>query len=629
MKQEDIPALTGLRFLAALSVVLSHGRSMISVPGSDDIAYWIGTAAGFGMTLFFVLSGFVIHYNYRDAVKRDFPVGLAQFFWARFSRLYPLLLFVILIDVFLGLAATSLIKGDLNTFEGSLRALPWYLSMTHSWFYATDGARSLVYQLGNVTPVAWSISTEWFFYIAFPLVCLVIAPLRRPLVIIVAAIFICAVWAVMATEISSRISEIDAWALIRFGDIATTNAGYQDAFFRWLINFSPYLRIGEFLVGCLMAQLYVTMRDRKITSREFWLGRILQAIGLVGIIVLMYLMYLPSGGPAWLRPLASNIGLAPFVALLIFSVARYPTGLVRLLSAYPMIALGDASYSIYLLHPLFYQAFSSTLPIPDLASLANPTTFVIFVVARYVIVVGVILIVAMGTYRVIEVPCRQWLRGLWNKPEPRLRTAATIASSPIALAFGLILLGPPSTVEAMGPGIRVVSASYGQNCGAKFGNASSAVKKACNGRERCDYTVDVKVLGDSVPGCGKAFAAEFVCSPSSTVFRLEIPGEAGLGSQLVLECNPGIRVVSATYGPNCGAKLGNATAALSAACNGKRHCEYAVSVDVLGDPANGCAKSFVSDHECAPDLTRYSQQLEPEAGLGKTLSLSCAEQAGP
>jgi hypothetical protein len=47
------------------------------------------------MTLFFVLSGFVIHYNYAASIERDGARGIANFFVARFARLYPLYIVVI------------------------------------------------------------------------------------------------------------------------------------------------------------------------------------------------------------------------------------------------------------------------------------------------------------------------------------------------------------------------------------------------------------------------------------------------------------------------------------------------------------------------------------------------------
>src|ERR1700689_4773194 len=66
VRDGDIPALTGLRFLAAISVAIAHGSTLILKFEPRDVASdWLPMASAFGMTLFFVLSGFVIHYHYR------------------------------------------------------------------------------------------------------------------------------------------------------------------------------------------------------------------------------------------------------------------------------------------------------------------------------------------------------------------------------------------------------------------------------------------------------------------------------------------------------------------------------------------------------------------------------------
>ncbi len=66
MGREEVPALTGLRFVAAFSVLIAHGVSTILATHETPLGavYWLRQASGFGMTLFFVLSCFVIHYNY-------------------------------------------------------------------------------------------------------------------------------------------------------------------------------------------------------------------------------------------------------------------------------------------------------------------------------------------------------------------------------------------------------------------------------------------------------------------------------------------------------------------------------------------------------------------------------------
>jgi peptidoglycan/LPS O-acetylase OafA/YrhL len=125
-RQGDIPSLTGLRGVAACSVLLAHAIDTAFVyepmvlPITGRIAY-------FGMSLFFVLSGFVIHYNYSDLFNSEpLKTALSRFFLARFARLYPLYA----VGIFLTLPMIP------------VPYAPWivisYLTMTQSWLNA-DG----------------------------------------------------------------------------------------------------------------------------------------------------------------------------------------------------------------------------------------------------------------------------------------------------------------------------------------------------------------------------------------------------------------------------------------------------------------------------------------------------------
>src|ERR1700689_844937 len=96
----DIPALTGLRFIAALSVVLAHSSyQILKFEPPDTVSSWMARLGPFGMTLFFVLSGFVIHYNYRHLVAAREWMDFGAFLWARFARLYPLFLLILTFDI--------------------------------------------------------------------------------------------------------------------------------------------------------------------------------------------------------------------------------------------------------------------------------------------------------------------------------------------------------------------------------------------------------------------------------------------------------------------------------------------------------------------------------------------------
>jgi hypothetical protein len=85
-----------------------------------------------------------------------------------------------------------------------------------------------------------------------------------------------------------------------------------------------------------------------------------------------------------------------------------------------------------------------------------------------------------------------------------------------------------------------------------------------------------------------------------------------------------ITVVSGTYGANCRAPTGNKTSFLAKACNGKTTCSYKVEVTILGDPAYGCAKTYVAQWRCGSSTALHSASAPAEAGYGSVVTLTCA-----
>jgi hypothetical protein len=115
-----------------------------------------------------------------------------------------------------------------------------------------------------------------------------------------------------------------------------------------------------------------------------------------------------------------------------------------------------------------------------------------------------------------------------------------------ALGVGLLFFGvsahshdiPNSTRKISPPPsrINVVAGSYGQNCGALYGNATVHLASKCNDRETCDYTIDYKVIGDPAIGCKKDYLAEWKCGEATTIHSASASGESGLGTKIVLSC---------------------------------------------------------------------------------------------
>lgn len=86
-------------------------------------------------------------------------------------------------------------------------------------------------------------------------------------------------------------------------------------------------------------------------------------------------------------------------------------------------------------------------------------------------------------------------------------------------------------------GVSVESATYGGNCGVAKGNVTTHIAEQCNGKSRCQYTVDHKVIGDPAFGCAKTYVVRYRCGNNPQVFEKSLDAEAGWGDKSVLlEC---------------------------------------------------------------------------------------------
>lgn len=115
----QIPCLTSLRFIAAMCVFMCHLSIFLNL--SNIPAALI--LSSFGMTIFFVLSGFVIHWNYHDKLKNENNYNQFNYIIARIARIYPLYI----LFLFLNIANTA----DISSF---ISYFPYYFTLTQSWF---------------------------------------------------------------------------------------------------------------------------------------------------------------------------------------------------------------------------------------------------------------------------------------------------------------------------------------------------------------------------------------------------------------------------------------------------------------------------------------------------------------
>jgi peptidoglycan/LPS O-acetylase OafA/YrhL len=411
-RRPDVPALTGLRFLAAFSVLLAHGlaATVTNNEPPQGAVLWLMQASGFGMTLFFVLSGFVIHYNYAGLVTDGRLRGIAAFFWARFARLYPLFLLMMLVYVLVSQRHVAYWTGRPEKINAIFQALPYFLLSIQSWIYKVIDGGALIDAIRGGSPPTWSISTEWFFYFAYPFIAWLILRARAPAIILLVAGLWCVLWTAFSTGLYDRTPQMDAWAVGRFGPIAGVQ-NQEDSFVRWLLYVSPYLRIGEFVLGAIAAQLYIALQRRDVTRREKAFGGALFWVAALSVLLVTYLEYSPDVPITIFRKMNMNFALAPSVALLVFCAARHQSAASRLLTSRPAIVLGEASYSIYLVH--------SIVLISAVKLTGNVVHGTAYNVLKLIVLMAIVVAISLLLYAFYEAPARQWLRRRGSKrPAP-------------------------------------------------------------------------------------------------------------------------------------------------------------------------------------------------------------------
>jgi peptidoglycan/LPS O-acetylase OafA/YrhL len=390
----EIAALTGARFVAALMVLIGHQQVLVRISDTDWFSRVLGPLAGQAMTLFFVLSGFVMWINYARPFQTE-PLGNAlwRFAVARFARLYPLY------------ACCALVAVATTPWE-ALSPVPaqaaLFVTLMQGWIPGNDAA-PLMFYLYKLAP-AWSVSAEWLFYILFPVFVWLIARLRTDRAHIG---LVLAVWAMNALAIALVTIHRDAIV----SSIAP--AMPPKVAEMWLVYYSPYFHLGEFVSGCLAGALYDRMRGTPVGDFE----RRVLAFGSVAALVIYCCVFasvdvrdeLVAAG-AW-QNAVRRTGAMPLIAFLLFVAARDQEGwLSRTLSGRLMVQGGEVSYSIYMLQALTGIVFVQT-PRQSL----TPALAIGYAVLLVVAIVGTI-ILAHGTYSVIERPARRWLREKLGTP---------------------------------------------------------------------------------------------------------------------------------------------------------------------------------------------------------------------
>lgn len=377
----QLQALTSLRFFAAFHVLLYHAGATFSASPvfhlPRPLANFLNTGY-VGVSLFFLLSGFILAYNYLDDDLRH--PNLRRKFWvSRLARIYPVYLIGLVIaspKYILGLLHPGFGPTALNASTASLSVL----TLTQAW--SPDLALAW-------NPPGWSLSAEAFFYLLFPL----LAPWVNRL----------------QTRKAAGLGATFSWLLAMLPVTAYYLAGADSPYWFNLLKFNPLARLPEFVMGLCLGKLFLAdlqsaTKPASATAVRSMLGPVILAI----LSILMAQDHIP-------KLMLHNGLLDPLFAVALLGLAwesRHPNRPnTPVLSHRGLVVLGQASYALYILHVPLKGLFAGGLELLPGQLLARPLTSSLML-SLYI---GLSLAAALLTFKYFEIPARRAIKAKFAK----------------------------------------------------------------------------------------------------------------------------------------------------------------------------------------------------------------------
>lgn len=293
---ERIPEIDGLRGVAILIVMIAHYTAKQAAPG------------GFGVTLFFVISGFIITRLFFAELSKTKTISIGRFYFRRFLRLTPALF----VCVF-AIAATTVAIGEPFSFVPVVAAL--VQMKNYQTLFLPDHIGAPLANLG----IFWSLAVEEHFYLFFPPLFLLLSGHPRRLAgVLLALITVALLWRfVLVLHFNAPSPRTYMGSDTRF-DSPLTGAALACLCAQWEKSGTSLMKHMRIIVATALALLAVSFASNNPVFRET-LRYTLQNIGIA--LILFAVLYSPG-----------------------FALAR------QVLSRGPLHAIGIISYSLYLWH---------------------------------------------------------------------------------------------------------------------------------------------------------------------------------------------------------------------------------------------------------------------------------------
>lgn len=495
-KSRYIPALDGLRTLAVVAVVLYHLNLTWAQGGL------------LGVTIFFVLSGYLITRLLLNEVAKTGRIDLKSFWIRRIRRLVPAVVTVVFVT-----CALCTIFNHVMLTKMRPDILPSLLFFNNWWQIAQNV--SYFNALGDPSPLThfWSLAIEEQFYLIWPPLLFAMVsmhvskPNTRRVVLGLSAVSALAMMVLYnpaadpsrvyyGTDTRAFSLLLGAWmAFIPDRDLAPVRLAHRLGLDR-LVRAAKRGKLDKNAKGG---------HDEKTDSAaeaapaqpstlvRFWSSPAsIDVLSVVGLVGLAAMVALTNGYTAF--QYRGGTLLCSILTLMVIAACVQPQGMVaRALSAEPLVWVGKRSYSIYLWH---YPLLLLMNPVANI----NDTPW-----WQYILQVLVVVAVAECCYRFIETPFR---KGAFGRTVAEFRDGTTAPANwarahiPVCTTCGIVLviaLGGlifvPETSALSGEGAEVLN-KEAKNTAPTDQQAADGADKDNDGFP--DGSYDLLMIGDSV-----------------------------------------------------------------------------------------------------------------------------------
>lgn len=365
----EIKALTGLRIIAALWVVLFHFRPMltdVSPEFRENLAPVLNCGAQ-GVDLFFILSGFVLTWNYLDRMGGEWSTrATVHFLWLRLARVWPVYLLtmhlaalIVILSLHVGHVPLPEVR-DLTAISYVRQVL-----LVQLWFEP-------FFDNTSWDGPAWSISAEWLAYLLFGLIVLVILRLER------------------TTRARSLM-------VLSFGAclppvVLLLASGYFYTPWSWL----PRI-VTQFIAGALAC---AAVRRLRLSTRARHVAGYVSLLLVVAMVGILYWFdahpisgVVDSGGVV-------DVLFVPLVITLAIGLGSLPW----VLSTRLMVYGGEISFCLYMVHELVHTTWGWAVLQFELTPQDNPWKW------NVIGLIVIALLLSSLMYHFVEEPSRRWMR---------------------------------------------------------------------------------------------------------------------------------------------------------------------------------------------------------------------------